>query len=73
MKEIRSHGFILNNTYKIIAIDVNIHTKEWPSNAPEEVVEDDTENGMTAANHNELRLNQSSETIEIEAPQKSSM
>ena len=73
MKEIRSHGFILNNTYKIIAIDVIIHTKEWPSNAPEEVVEDDTENGMTAANHNELRLNQSSETIEIEAPQKSSM
>ena len=73
MKEIRSHGFILNNTYKIIAIDVIIHTKEWPSNAPEEVVEDDTENVMTAANHNELRLNQSSETIEIEAPQKASM
>ena len=40
------------------AIDVIIHTKEWPSNAPEEVVEDDTENVMTAANHNELRLNQ---------------
>ena len=52
------------------AIEVNIHTKEWPSNAPEEVVEDDTENGMTTANHNELCLNQSSETIQIEAPQK---
>ena len=36
------------------AIDVIIHTKEWPSNAPEEVVEDDTENVMTTANDNEL-------------------
>ena len=51
------HGFILNNTYKLNAIDVNIHTKEWPSNAPEEVVEDDTENVMTTANDNELCRN----------------
>ena len=39
------------------AIDVIIHTKEWPSNAPEKVVEDVTENVMTTANDNELCRN----------------
>ena len=33
-------------------INVIIHTKEWPRNNPEEIVEDNTENCMTTGNHN---------------------
>ena len=55
------------------AIDVIIHTKEWPSNAPEEVVEDDTENVMTTANDNELCRIKVLKQLKFEAPLKSSM
>ena len=54
---------------KLIAIDVIIHTREWPCNAPKEVFEDNAENGMSTGNPNELCQNQRSQTIHIEAPQ----